>query len=161
MLDIAPETAVQRKAVDRDRYERDLAMQAACARATTGRRRQQDWVVLDGERPKDAIAADVFSAVHVTTRAAVSARTSRAPPSFSTRAHASSVAPVVLTSSTSTTIAPDERSQPLARRRERVRARCDDAAPPGRSGLRRVVAELGAARRRPAGRRAARDRRPD
>ena len=28
MLDIAPETAVQRKAVDRDRYERDLAMQA-------------------------------------------------------------------------------------------------------------------------------------
>ena len=28
LLDIAPETAVQRKAVDRDRYERDLAMQA-------------------------------------------------------------------------------------------------------------------------------------
>ena len=28
MLDIAPETAVQRKAVDRDRYERDLALQA-------------------------------------------------------------------------------------------------------------------------------------
>src|SRR6202030_2173755 len=27
MLDIAPETAVHRKAVDRDRYERDLAMQ--------------------------------------------------------------------------------------------------------------------------------------
>ena len=28
LLDIAPETAVQRKAVDRDRYERDLALQA-------------------------------------------------------------------------------------------------------------------------------------
>src|SRR5436190_333871 len=28
MLDIAPETAVQRKSVDRDRYERDLAMQS-------------------------------------------------------------------------------------------------------------------------------------
>ena len=27
LLDIAPETAVQRKALDRDRYERDLAMQ--------------------------------------------------------------------------------------------------------------------------------------
>src|SRR2546428_6778472 len=27
MLDIAPETSVRRKAVDRDRYERDLAMQ--------------------------------------------------------------------------------------------------------------------------------------
>ena len=28
LLDIAPETAVGRKAVDRDRYERDLALQA-------------------------------------------------------------------------------------------------------------------------------------
>src|SRR2546427_5085632 len=28
MLDLSPETAVQRKAVDRDRYERDLALQA-------------------------------------------------------------------------------------------------------------------------------------
>jgi dTMP kinase len=28
LLDIAPETAVQRKALDRDRYERDLALQA-------------------------------------------------------------------------------------------------------------------------------------
>src|SRR6202521_5537520 len=28
MLDISPETAVQRKALERDRYERDLAMQA-------------------------------------------------------------------------------------------------------------------------------------
>src|SRR6185295_6390619 len=27
LLDIAPETAIERKAVDRDRYERDLAMQ--------------------------------------------------------------------------------------------------------------------------------------
>src|SRR5580765_3850042 len=28
MLDIAPETAVQRKSIDRDRYERDLTLQA-------------------------------------------------------------------------------------------------------------------------------------
>ena len=63
MLDIAPETAVQRKAVDRDRYERDLAMQA---RVRDSYRRQASsggWVVLDGERSKDAIAADVFAAV--------------------------------------------------------------------------------------------------
>ena len=47
--------------------------------------------------------ADVRRGSRDTTRAAVSARTSRAPASFSTRAHASSVAPVVRTSSTSTT----------------------------------------------------------
>ena len=63
MLDIAPETAVQRKAVDRDRYERDLAMQA---RVRDSYRRQAAagaWVVIDGERPKAAIAQDVSAAV--------------------------------------------------------------------------------------------------
>ena len=80
LLDIAPETAVQRKAVDRDRYERDLALQQ---RVRESYRRQaaasRRWVALDGERAKDDVAADVFSAVPVTTRAAVSARTSRTP----------------------------------------------------------------------------------
>jgi dTMP kinase len=64
LLDIAPETAVARKAVDRDRYERDLALQA---RVRQSYRQQADgdaWVLLDGERPKDAVAADVLSAVH-------------------------------------------------------------------------------------------------
>ena len=42
----------------------------------------------------------------LTTRATVAARTSRTPMAISARAHASSVAPVVLTSSTSTTTAP-------------------------------------------------------
>jgi dTMP kinase len=62
-LDIAPETATQRKAVDRDRYERDLALQI---RVRDSYRRQAaagGWIVLDGERSKDEIAADVFSAV--------------------------------------------------------------------------------------------------
>jgi dTMP kinase len=63
MLDIQPHTAVERKSVDRDRYERDLAM---LRRVRESYRRQAaagGWVVLDGERPKDAIAADVISAV--------------------------------------------------------------------------------------------------
>ena len=50
LLDIAPETAVKRKAVDRDRYERDLAL---LARVRESYRRQAaagGWVVLDGER---------------------------------------------------------------------------------------------------------------
>src|SRR6195256_6951011 len=63
MLDIAPETAVQRKAVDRDRYERDRALQA---RVRESYRRQADaggWAVVDGERSKELVAADVISAV--------------------------------------------------------------------------------------------------
>jgi dTMP kinase len=63
LLDIAPETALGRKAVDRDRYERDLAMQER-VRASYHRLAQDEgWVRLDGERSKDAIAADVISAV--------------------------------------------------------------------------------------------------
>jgi len=63
MLDISPETAVQRKAVDRDRYERDLTMQGRVRESYHRQAAAENWVVLDGERPKDAIAADVLSAV--------------------------------------------------------------------------------------------------
>jgi dTMP kinase len=62
MLDIAPETAVKRKAVDRDRYERDLALQERVRESYRRQAAAQGWVVLDGERQKDAIAADVFAA---------------------------------------------------------------------------------------------------
>ena len=63
LLDIAPETAIQRKSQDRDRYERDLAMQIRVRDSYRRQAAEQDWVVLDGERPKATIAADVFSAV--------------------------------------------------------------------------------------------------
>jgi len=62
MLDIAPETAVQRKAVDRDRYERDLALQARVRESYRRQAAEYRWVVLDGERPKNDIAVDVISA---------------------------------------------------------------------------------------------------
>ncbi len=63
LLDIAPETAVKRKAVDRDRYERDLALQARVRESYQRQATQEGWVQIDGERPKADIAADVFSAV--------------------------------------------------------------------------------------------------
>jgi thymidylate kinase len=63
MLDIAPATAVQRKAVDRDRYERDLALQERVRESYHRQAASSGWVVLDGEQPKDAIAAEVFSVV--------------------------------------------------------------------------------------------------
>jgi dTMP kinase len=63
MLDIAPETAVRRKSLDRDRYERDLTMQTRVRESYRRLAGAQNWLRLDGERPKDAIAADVFNGV--------------------------------------------------------------------------------------------------
>jgi dTMP kinase len=63
MLDIDPATAVERKAVARDKYERDLDMLARVRTSYQRQAREENWVLLDGERPKDAIAADIFSAV--------------------------------------------------------------------------------------------------
>jgi dTMP kinase len=63
MLDIAPETAVQRKAVDRDRYERDLALLARVRKSYHRQAAEQGWLRLDGERAKAAVADDIFNAV--------------------------------------------------------------------------------------------------
>jgi len=63
MLDIAPDTAAQRKAVDRDRYERDLALLGRVRESYHRQAAEQGWLVLDGERDKATIAEDVVSAV--------------------------------------------------------------------------------------------------
>jgi dTMP kinase len=63
LLDIAPQTAVGRKADGRDRYERDLAL---LSRVRDSYRRQAvegRWAALDGERPKDEVVAAVINAV--------------------------------------------------------------------------------------------------
>ena len=63
VLDIAPETAVQRKASGRDRYERDLALLSRVRESYRRQSEQPDWLRLDGERPKADVAADVLNAV--------------------------------------------------------------------------------------------------
>jgi dTMP kinase len=63
LLDIAPETAAQRKSADRDRYERDLALLGRVREAYQRLAVDPSWVRVDGERSRDAIAADVFTAV--------------------------------------------------------------------------------------------------
>jgi dTMP kinase len=63
LLDIAPETAAQRKAAGRDRYERDLALLARVRESYLRQAGQSGWLRLDGERPRDAVSADVLSAV--------------------------------------------------------------------------------------------------
>jgi dTMP kinase len=63
LLDIAPETAMKRKATGRDRYERDLAL---LSRVRDSYRRQAEhdgWLRLDGERPRDGVSTDVLSAL--------------------------------------------------------------------------------------------------
>jgi dTMP kinase len=63
VLDIAPETAVQRKAANRDRYERDLALLSRVRESYRGQSEQADWIRLNGERPKADVSADVIAAV--------------------------------------------------------------------------------------------------
>ena len=64
LLDIAPETAARRKSTDRDRYERDLAL---LGRVRESYQRQAsaggNWVVLDAEQSKEAVADEVVSVV--------------------------------------------------------------------------------------------------
>jgi dTMP kinase len=62
LLDIAPDAAAARKAANRDKYERDLAL---LSRVRDSYRRQAadpGWARLDGARSKDAVAADVLTA---------------------------------------------------------------------------------------------------
>ncbi len=62
-VDIAPETAARRKAHDRDRYERDLVLLGRVRESYQRQARQPDWVLIDGEQTRDAIAEQVFAAV--------------------------------------------------------------------------------------------------
>src|SRR3989441_7967539 len=57
MLDLSPETAVQRKAVDRDRYERDLAMQARVRESYRRQAAAGGGVVVNPQRSQEQVAA--------------------------------------------------------------------------------------------------------
>ena len=63
LLDIAPETAVQRKAQGRDRFERDLSLLLRVRESYRRQAASGNWLVLDGERPRDVVSADVITAV--------------------------------------------------------------------------------------------------
>ena len=63
LLDIAPDTAVQRKATGRDRYERDLELLARVRSSYHRQAAAPGWVRIDGDRPKDAVSVDVIEAV--------------------------------------------------------------------------------------------------
>jgi dTMP kinase len=62
LLDIDPDVSARRKATDRDKYERDLALLAR-VRASYHRQAAGRWVRLDADRDRTAVAADVYKAV--------------------------------------------------------------------------------------------------
>jgi dTMP kinase len=63
LLDIAPETAVQRKATGRDRYERDMALLGRVRESYRRQAEQPGWVLINGEASKDAVREAVEAAV--------------------------------------------------------------------------------------------------
>jgi dTMP kinase len=63
LLDIAPEVSAQRKATDRDKYERDRALLARVRESYLRQARSAGWVRVDADRDRAAVAADVFEAV--------------------------------------------------------------------------------------------------
>jgi dTMP kinase len=63
LLDIAPETAIRRKAAGRDRYERDRLLLTRVRESYRRQATQPGWVLIDGERPEDEVTAAVERAV--------------------------------------------------------------------------------------------------
>ena len=80
LLDIAPETAAQRKAADRDRYERDLALLGRVRQSYARQAAAGGWLVLDGERTRDEVAADVYERSHAGSRVVAYPLRGRSPP---------------------------------------------------------------------------------
>jgi thymidylate kinase len=64
LLDIAPRIAVERKAANRDRYERDLELLTRVRDSYRAQASDRRWVLIPGERPRDEVSADVREAVH-------------------------------------------------------------------------------------------------
>jgi dTMP kinase len=63
LLDIAPETAVQRKSVGRDRYERDMGLLGRVRESYLRQAKQEGWVLVNGELPKAEVRSAVEAAV--------------------------------------------------------------------------------------------------
>jgi dTMP kinase len=63
LLDIEPRVAVERKAADRDRYERDLDLLTRVRDSYRTQAAESSWVLIPGDRPKEQVSADVQAAV--------------------------------------------------------------------------------------------------
>jgi len=59
LLDISPQTALNRKAGGRDRYERDLELLERVRQSYRRQAEQGGWPIIDGEQPKTAVTEEV------------------------------------------------------------------------------------------------------
>ncbi len=63
LLDMLPDVSLTRKQADRDKFERDMPLLGRVRESYLRQAQQADWIRLEGERDKDAVSADVISAV--------------------------------------------------------------------------------------------------
>ena len=63
LLDIPPKVAVERKAADRDRYERDLDLLTRVRTSYRAQWSDSGWILIPGDRDKAVVSADVREAV--------------------------------------------------------------------------------------------------
>ena len=63
LLDIAPEVSARRKTADRDKYERDLALQSRVRESYLRQAAADGWVVIDGERSREDVQAAISETV--------------------------------------------------------------------------------------------------
>lgn len=62
-LDMSPAVSLTRKKADRDKFERDMPLLGRVRESYQRQAHQPDWIRLDAEREKNAVSADVTSAV--------------------------------------------------------------------------------------------------
>jgi dTMP kinase len=63
LLDMSPDASATRKTLDRDKFERDLALLTRVRQSYLHQAAAPGWSCLDATRDRAAIAADVFAAV--------------------------------------------------------------------------------------------------
>ena len=63
LLDMLPDVSLTRKKADRDKFERDMPLLGRVRDSYLRQSQQPEWIRLEGERDKDAVSADVISAV--------------------------------------------------------------------------------------------------
>ena len=62
-LDMSPAVSLTRKKAERDKFERDLPLLGRVRESYERQAKRPDWIRLEAERDKDAVSADVVSAV--------------------------------------------------------------------------------------------------
>jgi dTMP kinase len=63
LLDINPDVSASRKTADRDKYERDLALLGRVRTSYIRQAQAGGWSVLDANRDRETVAADVWTVV--------------------------------------------------------------------------------------------------